>query len=102
MYVEGRDAAGVAGWVAGVQALRYKDFCLVGRVAERVGREEEKRGGGGGGGRGGEGTARAGPELAGFREVETVREFAAFMGQRRLEGWWKRAMGYDKDEGESG
>lgn len=106
MYAEGvgdGDAAdaGVAGWVAAVQALRYKDF----QMAARVGDAEERGLAVSCDDDGGRPTTGRKPRAAGvgdellmgFKEVATVVEFAGAMRARGLERWWKLAMGYEKD-----
>ncbi|KAK3378483.1 hypothetical protein B0H63DRAFT_480006 [Podospora didyma] len=73
MYCKGSEEA-VREWVSTVQRLRYMDFRLLQRpvVIETMTTQPD--------------------EKSGLVEVETVKEFAAAMEQRKLTSWWKTAM----------
>jgi hypothetical protein len=82
MYVHGRSLDSVQCWVDVVHDLRYKDYQLVvpaGRVPEGC-------------------LGDAGDSTLGIvEEVEAVRDMAAVMERRGLLGWWKKAMGFERD-----
>ncbi|CAJ2511193.1 Uu.00g068180.m01.CDS01 [Anthostomella pinea] len=80
MYAESADEAGVSGWVAAVQGLRYKDFqCAQKPAASDV---------------------NVPPQASdsGFVEVTSVAEFGERMQQRGLGSWWKSGMGYESSD----
>ncbi|KAK8208235.1 hypothetical protein IWZ01DRAFT_542802 [Phyllosticta capitalensis] len=85
MYCEGLED-GVNNWVASVQRLRYKDFHLVTRPGPLQQEQEDK------------------PKAAyrdvpvGLFEVETVKGFSDVMSKRGVLQWWKRGMGYVKED----
>ncbi|KAM5352635.1 hypothetical protein ACJ41O_005357 [Fusarium nematophilum] len=83
MFAEGRDEAGLTAWVAAVQALRYKDFRCVARPAPAEGAKDDKKEGDTG--------------VMGFRETESVAEFARGMEAKGLGRWWRKGMGYEGD-----
>ncbi|KAL9111621.1 MAG: hypothetical protein Q9227_003894 [Pyrenula ochraceoflavens] len=100
MYVEGSEED-VAAWVGSVHDLRYKDYQLVARPELREVEEAEedmrqpKN-------KGKEKTkqitkteeAAADNPARGLEEIDTVKEFAAVMGQKGVHGWFRKAMGY--------
>ncbi len=74
----------MSGWVAAVQALRYKDFRCVHkpaacRVAARASGDD------------GDSDSAAAHS---FREVASVASFGDEMARRGLGEWWQRAMRY--------
>ncbi|KAK8153910.1 hypothetical protein IWX90DRAFT_381969 [Phyllosticta citrichinensis] len=85
MYCEGMED-GVNNWVGAVQRLRYKDFHLVTRPAPVQPEQEDVS----------KSAHRTVP--TGLFEVETVKEFSDVMDQRGVLRWWKRGMGYVKDD----
>lgn len=94
MYAESRSEEAVAGWVAAVQGLRYKDFQCV----RKPGLVKGGDGGGGGGDRGEGGMEQKacskGVAAAVFEEVTSTTDFAARMEERGLLDWFKEGMGY--------
>ena len=79
MYCQGSEA-GVREWVAAVQRLRYKDFQLVKKPAEK---QEESN-------EGEDGNVPYGK----LEEVESVKEFGAKMEGFAVWKWWRMGMGY--------
>ena len=91
MYAEAAAEVSVAGWVAAVQALRYKDFQCVQKPAEAESAAA---------------AASAPPDLGGvrvpgstdrkvgFEEVTSTTEFADRLRERGLLAWFKEGMGY--------
>lgn len=77
MYAESPEEASISGWVAAVQALRYKDFQCVHKPATH--------------------SVVHVSDPGGFREVESTTEFAKEMELRGLAGWWRRGMGYENE-----
>lgn len=82
MYVHGQSLDNVQCWVDVVHDLRYKDYQLI------VPAEKVSEGCLGDAGNGAWGVVE---------EVEAVRDMAAVMEKRGLLGWWKRAMGFERD-----
>ena len=82
MYVHGRSLDSVQCWVDVVHNLRYKDYQLV-VPAVRVPE-------------GAPGNA-VDSAFGIVEEVEAVRDMAAMMEKRGLLGWWKKAMGFERD-----
>ncbi|KAF1939156.1 hypothetical protein EJ02DRAFT_352883 [Clathrospora elynae] len=78
MYCQGSES-GVRDWVAIVQRLRYKDFQLVKKPAEKE-HESEK----------------GGQDLAygKLEEVGDVKDFGARMEGLGIWTWWRKGMGY--------
>lgn len=81
MYCQGTET-GVRDWVSGVQRLRYKDYQLERKPAERV--------------------VEGGDEpvcvsYGKLEEVDSVKEFGARMEALGVWGWWRRGMGYVGD-----
>jgi hypothetical protein len=83
MYCQGSES-GVKDWVSTVQRLRYKDFQLVTKPAEK--KTEGKSGT--------EGAVTYGK----LEEAESVKEFGAHMESFGVWGWWRKGMGYTSDE----
>ena len=82
MYCQGLEP-GVRSWVADVQRLRYKDFQLVKKPAEKQS----------------EGQADNSKVPYGkLEEMDTVKEFGAQMKSFGVWNWWRVGMGYQKDE----
>ncbi|KAI6829585.1 hypothetical protein KC340_g7242 [Hortaea werneckii] len=81
MYVEG-ERRGTEEWVSTVQKLRYKDYQLAARPAE-VEREGDRAK-----------IQEEGLNGEGLHETESVKDFAQQMHDRRVFGWWRKAMGY--------
>lgn len=81
MYCQG-SAPGVRDWVADVQRLRYKDFQLVKKPAQKVVErqvEDEK------------------VPYGKLEEMDTVKKFGAQMERLGVWNWWRVGMGYQKD-----
>ena len=78
MYCQGSES-GVREWVANVQKLRYKDFQLVRKPAEKevAGKEVENR-----------------VTYGKLEEVDTVKEFGERMEGMGVWTWWRKGMGY--------
>jgi hypothetical protein len=83
MYCQGSES-GVRDWVSTVQRLRYKDFQLVTKPAEK--KIEGKSGT--------EGAVAYGK----LEEAESVKDFGAHMENFGVWGWWRKGMGYTSDE----
>jgi hypothetical protein len=83
MYCQGSES-GVRDWVSTVQRLRYKDFQLVTKPAEK--KIEGKSGT--------EGAVAYGK----LEEVESVKDFGAHMENFGVWNWWRKGMGYTSDE----
>ncbi|KAK7510317.1 uncharacterized protein IWZ02DRAFT_35597 [Phyllosticta citriasiana] len=85
MYCEGLED-GVSNWVSAVQRLRYKDFHLVTRPGPIQPEKEDK--------------SKPAPRNVpiGLFEVATVKEFSDVMDQRGVLLWWKKGMGYVKED----
>ncbi|XPS94902.1 hypothetical protein M3J09_004200 [Ascochyta lentis] len=84
MYCQGSEP-GVRHWVAHVQRLRYKDFRLLKKPAEKHV----------------EGPGQANNSSVPYgklEEADTVKEFGAHMESFGVGTWWRVAMGYQKDE----
>jgi hypothetical protein len=83
MYCQGTES-GVRDWVSSVQRLRYKDFQLEKKPAEKhiedqaLPKKSETE------------TIKYGK----LEEVETVKEFGARMENMGVWTWWRRGMGY--------
>ncbi|KAF2798501.1 hypothetical protein K505DRAFT_233113 [Melanomma pulvis-pyrius CBS 109.77] len=95
MYCEGSES-GVRDWVGTVQRLRYKDFQLVRKAAEKQVEDDnanatvnaERRKGG-----------RAGrTDYGKLEEVDSVKDFGARMVELRILAWWRKGMGYAHDD----
>jgi hypothetical protein len=83
MYCQGTEA-GVRYWISTVQRLRYKDFQLVKKAAEKQdeGTEQtEKR-----------------VDCGKLEEVESVKEFGARMQELGIWEWWRKGMGYVSED----
>jgi hypothetical protein len=82
MYCQGSES-GVRDWVATVQRLRYKDFQLATKPAEK--RIEGK-------------SAAEGPVVYGkLEEADSVKEFGAHMETFGVWSWWRKGMGYTSE-----
>ncbi|KAI9157996.1 HET-6OR heterokaryon incompatibility protein [Paramyrothecium foliicola] len=77
MYAQGRDAAGVEGWVSAVQSLRYKDYQCVSKPALSQIRMVQEA-------------------SNSFKELVSVTDFGEEMSKRGLQEWWRKAMGYSE------
>lgn len=84
MYCQGTET-GVKDWVSAVQRLRYKDFQLVKKAAEKheEGKSECNKD-----------TVKYGK----LEEVESVKEFGARMQEMGVWSWWRKGMGYVHEE----
>jgi hypothetical protein len=82
MYCQGSEP-GVREWVANVQRLRYKDFQLVKKPAEK---EFE--------GNGADDYITYGK----LEEADSVKDFGAKMESMGVWGWWRKGMGYVSDD----
>ncbi|THY23622.1 hypothetical protein D6D01_05900 [Aureobasidium pullulans] len=80
MYVEGEEK-GVRHWVD--TNLRYKDYQLVARPAAIQHENQPTK----------ESSVRPG-----LYETETVSDFGKQLQDRGVYAWWRKAMGYAKDE----
>ena len=80
MYCQGTES-GVKDWISTVQRLRYKDFQLVKKPAEKITETQE-------------GIASNGR----IEEVESVKEFGTKMQELGIWGWWRKGMGYVVDD----
>ena len=83
MYCQGSET-GVRDWVATVQRLRYKDFQLVKKPAERQKESVE--------------VEEANVTYGKLEEVESVRGFGARMEGFGVWRWWRIGMGYVGDD----
>lgn len=79
MYVQSSERHAVQQWVDTVQGLRYKDYNLAVPVAEQAG------------------SSQLGQEGS-LEEVDSVKEMAARMHDERLRAWWRKGMGFEKDQ----
>lgn len=79
MYVQGDQQADVKDWVAAVHSLRYKDYQLA--TAPETMKQPIWLGSAGT-----------------LEEVDVVKDMAAKMEQAGLRDWWKKGMGFAKDE----
>lgn len=82
MYCQGGEQ-GVRDWVADVQRLRYKDFQLVKKPAEK---HVESR------------PLHTNTPCGKLQETDTVKEFGAHMQSFGVWIWWRIGMGYQKDD----
>jgi hypothetical protein len=85
MYCEGAES-GVKDWVATVQKLRYKDYQLATKPAEKqifrsAGQKAVKE-------------TEAGGSYGKLEEVESVKDFGSRMGDMGVWAWWRKGMGY--------
>lgn len=80
MYCEGSES-GVKDWVTTVQRLRYKDFQLATKPAEKPASRIT-------------GKDNGRPEYGKLEEVDSVKEFGSRMEQKGVWEWWRRGMGY--------
>ncbi|KAJ1325176.1 hypothetical protein MN608_09887 [Microdochium nivale] len=97
MYAEAAAEVSVAGWVAAVQALRYKDFQCVQKPAEAESAAAAASA---------SAAASAPPDFGGvrvpgstdrkvgFEEVTSTTEFADRLREKGLLAWFKEGMGY--------
>jgi hypothetical protein len=89
MYCEGSES-GVRDWVGAVQRLRYKDFQLVKKAAEKqleaynVEKQRER--------------TNKSRDYGKLEEVESVKEFGARMADLHVLSWWRNGMGYAHDD----
>lgn len=82
MYCQGSEP-GVRDWIADVQRLRYKDFQLVKKPAEKQVEGQP-------------GNVRV--PYGKLEEKDTVKEFGALMEDFGIWNWWRIGMGYRKDD----
>jgi hypothetical protein len=82
MYCQGSES-GVREWVANVQRLRYKDFQLVKKTAERELEAVE---------------SKDSVTYGKLEEAESVKEFGARMEALGVWGWWRKGMGFVSDD----
>ena len=85
MYCQGAEP-GVRDWVADVQRLRYKDFQLVRKPAQKL--HEETAGD----------VTDVKVPYGRLEEMDTVKEFGAQMERFGVWNWWRVGMGYQKDD----
>ena len=85
MYCQGTEP-GVRDWVADVQRLRYKDFQLVRKPAQKL--DEETAGH----------VTDVKVPYGKLEEMDTVKEFGAQMESFGVWNWWRVGMGYQKDD----
>lgn len=83
MYVEGSET-GVKDWVSSVQRLRYKDFQVERKAAEKQVETTRVEGG--------SGEKEYG--LGKVEEVGSVKEFGVRMAELGVRKWWRQGMGY--------
>ena len=76
MYCQGTEA-GVKDWVSTVQRLRYKDYQLVTKAAEKQSEGKE-----------------ASVTYGKLEEAESVKDFGARMQEMGVWTWWRKGMGY--------
>jgi hypothetical protein len=79
MYCQGSET-GVRGWVSTVQRLRYKDYQLEKKPANK---ELDATG-----------LQEISVAYGKLEEVESVKEFGARMEELGVWRWWRRGMGY--------
>ncbi|KAF3052772.1 hypothetical protein E8E11_011270 [Didymella keratinophila] len=82
MYCQGAER-GVRDWVGDVQRLRYKDFQLVRKPAEKQTESQSND---------------SKIPYGKLEEMDTVKEFGAQMESFGVWNWWRVGMGYQKDE----
>ncbi|KAJ4336722.1 hypothetical protein N0V95_008537 [Ascochyta clinopodiicola] len=82
MYCQGSEP-GVRDWLGDVQRLRYKDFQLVKKPAEKLVEHQ---------------AANSNVPYGKLEETDTVKEFGAHMESFGVWSWWRIGMGYQKDE----
>lgn len=82
MYCEGTES-GVKDWVSTVQRLRYKDYQLEIKPAEKQISSIKK--------------AESGGDYGKLEELESVKEYGLKMEKMGLWDWWRRGMGYVHD-----
>lgn len=80
MYCEGTES-GVKDWVGTVQRLRYKDYQLAIKPAEKksIGDNPMKIAEG---------------DYGKLEEIESVKEYGSQMEKMGLWAWWRKGMGY--------
>jgi hypothetical protein len=83
MYCQGSEP-GVRDWVAHVQRLRYKDFQLLKKPAEKQPDTHTHN--------------TSNVPYGKLQEMDTVKEFGAQMESFGVLSWWRKAMGYAKDD----
>ena len=83
MYCQGTEA-GVRDWVSSVQRLRYKDFQLVKKAAEKQSEKGEEK--------------DTSVDYGKLEEVESVKDFGARMQELGIWGWWRKGMGYVSED----
>jgi hypothetical protein len=83
MYCQGTEA-GVRDWVSSVQRLRYKDFQLVRKAAEK---QVE-----------GVNATEKSVDYGQLEEAESVKDFGAQMQELRVWSWWRKGMGYVSED----
>jgi hypothetical protein len=83
MYCEGSEN-GVKDWVSTVQRLRYKDYQLATKAAEK-----QREGAGG----------LDALDMGKLEELDTVKEFGSKMEEMGVWAWWRRGMGYVHKDG---
>jgi hypothetical protein len=79
MYCQGSEAA-VRDWVSTVHRLRYKDFQLVKKPAEKQSEAGQSK--------------EEGVYYGKLEEAESVKEFGARMQEMGVWAWWRKGMGY--------
>lgn len=90
MYCEGAES-GVKDWVSTVQKLRYKDYQLAMKPAEKqvsrlAGQEKVKR------------ETETRRDYGKLEEVESVKDFGSRMEEIGVWAWWRKGMGYVHDD----
>lgn len=79
MYVQGQQRVDVQSWVDIVHELRYKEFQLVVSVSHMK-------------------TERWVGVQGALEEVDSVKGMATKMNEHGLREWWRKGMGFIKDE----
>jgi len=79
MYCQGTES-GVKDWVSTVQRLRYKDFQLVKKPAEKLLDDDSKQ--------------EQKVPYGKLEEIDTVKEYGATMEALGVRRWWRMGMGY--------
>ncbi|KAI8934590.1 hypothetical protein NX059_008286 [Plenodomus lindquistii] len=83
MYCQGAES-GVRDWVSAVQRLRYKDYQLVRKPAEKIDEPGHEK--------------LAVVTYGKLEEMESVKDYGVVMEGLRVLAWWRKGMGYARDE----
>lgn len=96
MYCEGSEP-GVKEWVATVQRLRYKDYQLAVKPAEKQLSDSQKSSIVESGARKKEDTKAVDDGYGKLVEIESVKEYGTVMEGMGLWNWWRKGMGYARE-----